>query len=425
MSRITYILFVSTLCLNVLCSHTLKAQEMHTHSIQHRSSTHSYEYSHEVIHFPSDRTIGRVFFNYDPNYDYDRHLGPRGAAQIPAVGDITLQDVDEDEDEDGFVTLWIEEPTDLAFLDGCTVRAIRGIIFSDVEITDSMIGYLRTLPNLRNIDLLYNKKVDVNAMGALFRLKHLKRLHISGNAITEEHIRKIRHLPIESLTLETPHLNANMLESILTMRPLKQLRILQSPLKDEDLNIIARIENLEDLDLDFTQITDAGLANLKSCEKLRSLNLTQENLTDNAIDSILKIPNLSELYIHHAAITDEGLKKISQLKNMQVLRVAPGFFTSEGLRQIQDMPKLRELDFSVNTMEPKSLITNKGIEYIARIRSLESLYLTGNPITDDSIHELKKMKQLKDLYLEKTKISEKGIRRIQQALPDCLVSPML
>ena len=62
--------------------------------------------------------------------------------------------------------------------------------------------------------------------------------------------------------------------------------IVSQGLSDDDLDELARFENLEELQLHYSKITDAGMPKIAGCKTLKRLILMSVHVTDNGVDEL-------------------------------------------------------------------------------------------------------------------------------------------
>ena len=62
---------------------------------------------------------------------------------------------------------------------------------------------------------------------------------------------------------------------------------------------------------------------------------------------------------------------------------------------------------------------NHTVLAISRLAKLQVLALTGDKVTDEDLQYLTSMKTLDTVWLTDTRVSVDGVRRLQQALPEC------
>ncbi|MCP4521911.1 MAG: hypothetical protein GY827_09530 [Cytophagales bacterium] len=108
-------------------------------------------------------------------------------------------------------------------------------------------------------------------------------------------------------------IKSSELEQLLHFKKLKHLNVSCSDLFDHHLAIIGKIESLELLDIDSTEITNDGLKHLIPLKKLSALRLKDNpQLTDECIVYLAAIEWLELIHIGNTSITMEGLTSLLQ-----------------------------------------------------------------------------------------------------------------
>jgi hypothetical protein len=150
----------------------------------------------------------------------------------------------------------------------------------------------------------------------------------------------------------------------------------------EDLDWIARMQNLYDLSIEYTVGKQHDLSFLSVMPDLRRLELRRIRFRD---EDILQLPaemKLEELRIPEAEITDASLDRIASFK------------------------QLRRLDLT------ETAITDAGAIKLAALDQLEWLRLTRTSIGDEAIAAIATLPQLKILYLNRTHTTVAGLREL-------------
>lgn len=113
-----------------------------------------------------------------------------------------------------------------------------------------------------------------------------------------------------------------------------------------DPNVIERLLPLKKLrDLRFSEapINDEGAAHLASLPLLERLSLYSEDITDAALDHMARLKHLKELGLNGTPITDAGVVKLAGLKNLTSLEIGRARVTAASLDVILKFKKLRKL----------------------------------------------------------------------------------
>jgi len=157
--------------------------------------------------------------------------------------------------------------------------------------------------------------------------------------------------------------NSKKLEELVAIK--KQivfLSVAKMPVKDSDLLTIAQFENLERLELNFSNVTAKGLLALKTLTHLKSISLsgTQVNYQDLQM-AMQGLKKLQAIYLWDTPLTAEDLKALStKFKSIQII----GGFKDDGKSPIKlNPPELKNTSTIFDTKAPLTLFhTIKGVE---------------------------------------------------------------
>ena len=62
-------------------------------------------------------------------------------------------------------------------------------------------------------------------------------------------------------------------------------------------------------------------------------------------------------------------------------------------------------------------VTDRGLGYLCKLKSLERLTLRGAKITDEGLQQLSQISTLEHLDLAGCKVTEQGLQRLKKKLP--------
>ncbi|QGQ23656.1 protein kinase [Gimesia benthica] len=210
---------------------------------------------------------------------------------------------------------------------------------------------------------------------------------------------KFRHLPKEkSFSLEsidvvgTDGMNLNSTE-LNQLRSLESLVLMKMKSSDDGLAKISDLSTLRYLVLSYSDVSFSGLEKIKRLKQLEGLHLKAcWNVSDNALQHLSGLTQLTSLVLGQTPLTDLGLKHVGQVLGLQELLLdSCKEISSAGIGHLVSLPRLRFLD------------------------------LNETQIDDSAISHLKKMKGLRVLKIYNTKITADGAKRLQSALPECVV----
>lgn len=91
-----------------------------------------------------------------------------------------------------------------------------------------------------------------------------------------------------------------------------QLELQRTKVTDAGLAPVADLPRLTRLDLNSTEVGDAGLKHLSGLENLQYLNLYQTKVSDAGLAEIGKIKSLKNVYLWKSEVTEAGAKKLQK-----------------------------------------------------------------------------------------------------------------
>jgi Leucine-rich repeat (LRR) protein len=247
-------------------------------------------------------------------------------------------------------------------------------------------------------------------------------------------------------------------------------------INDVEMIDLARLPDLEKLDLSHTRISDEGILNLKPAPKIRDLKLfycewiTDQGMaaikewkhlrrldmrgtriSDGTLEIVSRMPQLEALDIAHTEVTDIGLDYLITLVNLKELSLGRGRLSNSGLVMLRMLPQLTYLDLSGARPTPPdnpqgrgaaseipeetlkaiaglkelrvlhlgfSAITPEGLHTLSSLDRVEKLGLQGcSRIDDSALAELIHWKSLANLDVQETPVTEKGLEAFRKARP--------
>ncbi|MBX7209931.1 MAG: hypothetical protein K1X78_16560 [Verrucomicrobiaceae bacterium] len=104
---------------------------------------------------------------------------------------------------------------------------------------------------------------------------------------------------------------------------------------DEKLAVLLPIkENIAQLDLGRTKITDAGIKTIAQLPRLVQLDLRQTAVTDAGLEPLTKLKNLQSLNLYGTQVTDAGLKQLAAIKSLKTVYLWGSKATDAGAKQL-------------------------------------------------------------------------------------------
>jgi N-acyl-D-aspartate/D-glutamate deacylase/Leucine-rich repeat (LRR) protein len=281
---------------------------------------------------------------------------------------------------------------------------------SRTPITDTQVQFLAGLKSLEALSLETTEVGDLG-VAALKNLPSLKRLNLSHTMLSS---RGLASLPPSVTHLTVANSLVDVLEGIDRLAKLESLSLAGCGVHDDDAAKLAALPALRELDLSYTEITDAGVKRLPAVE---SLDLNATEIGDAGLEAIAAMmPNLKHLRVNYGRFTDQGVKALGSLRNLESLEVARSRMTDESMEAIAALPKLRGLNLDYTS------VSDIGLAVLAKAQpQLEWLRLDTANITDAAVDSLASLKTLKDLNLYHTLVTEKAFDALKLALPECRI----
>jgi len=155
-----------------------------------------------------------------------------------------------------------------------------------------------------------------------------------------------------------------------------------------------------------TNIKDEELWRLADVREMVHVSLDEGN-TCLAILALVKLNHLEVLGLSNNSLTDSSLKNIGRMNALRELNVAGTTISDDDIKYIKHL-KLRIL--SLRGTE----ITDKGIEQILGISSLEYLELQGTRITNLALSKLVNMPRLKSIDITGTLVTQGYVEQINK-----------
>jgi hypothetical protein len=167
---------------------------------------------------------------------------------------------------------------------------------------------------------------------------------------------------------------------------------------------------------DGTNASDADLKPLVSLSHLHRLDLEYTTITDNGLAFIdSHFPSITRLDLQDTQISGAGLKHVAALKHLEILLLGKLEASSQELRSIASLSNLQSLAIRQSKLEDGAL------KFLPTLTNLKSLDLRYTPLADSIVEPLSEMAHLDELTLIDTGLSPETIERLRALLPQCKV----
>lgn len=177
------------------------------------------------------------------------------------------------------------------------------------------------------------------------------------------------------------------------------------------------LKKLTSLVLYGRAVSDYGIKVLERCEQLRELHLVDTNVTDRGLASLANLRSLRWLSIDTADITDSGIMQFKNLNQLEGLQLVKTGASDDGLAILLNFPNLEYLEIS------GCVIAEKGVLYISQVGSLNSLRLAAPTVFDDAFLGLSYCKRLSKFSFDMPLVSSEAVQGLRLLLPNCELGP--
>jgi len=149
--------------------------------------------------------------------------------------------------------------------------------------------------------------------------------------------------------------------------------------------------------------------------KVTNLNLSFTELSDAGLKELSKAQNLTGLSVPQTRITNAGIKELAAFKHLHTLNVFDTQISDAGLKELATLKQLKRL-YLGNTK-----ITDAGLRDLAALPQLNTITLDGAEITDAGLEELANFEQLVMVGVMRTKVTKAAVEKFKKALPKCRI----
>jgi len=214
-------------------------------------------------------------------------------------------------------------------------RHLKGIAvrFDSMKppMTDSGLGHLSCLTNLICLDFIRN--YDRGSSHQPY-------------PITDTGLKSLSDFcDLEYLSLSQTKVGGVGFKHLSKLQKLRTLDLYGSEVDDGGLKFLSSLHALEELDLDDTRVMGSGFSYLSSLQNLRRIGVPKQ-LGDDGLQHFAAFQNLESVNLGYSQVTDVGMASLSGLTEMANLSLANTRITDTGLNALSNLTNLKELHLS-------------------------------------------------------------------------------
>ena len=305
----------------------------------------------------------------------------------------------------------------------CTLAGLRELHLDGGEFTNEGLAALENLRALERLSLIMSG-LNREGLDHVGRLSSLTGLRIwTDQATSVDDLAPLTQLyALEELSLGWKGLVERWVEAFAHLPQLRHLRISGGNRGPEGLESLADMHALRELEVyDFT---GEGLASLPAMPDLVSLDIqrTGERYAPEHMEGIARQAGLRSLRITAHLDSNECVARLTPLRQLRHFHhglpfsggMGPPVLSDETLSALAEMPTLE----SISLYEGR--YTTEGLAELVRLPNLSALEIPNSRGTTDAIlAPISRMKSLRSLYLRGDDLTEEGLAELKRALPEC------
>jgi hypothetical protein len=259
--------------------------------------------------------------------------------------------------------------------------------------------------SLRNADEKYEIVGDAKGLVWIPAKKWLK-LVIGGEAAKDlSPLVALQADDLQELGLDSTSVTDTQLANLRGLRELLALGMSSTGVGNLGLMKLAVLSSLQTLNLLGTKVDDQGMKLLPYFSSLKHLDLTRTSVGDASLEYLDELPNLRCLALRGTAVSDVGMPCLRSSLGIRALWLGGTRVTGSSLFNLASLKDLEILDLS-------RLSVGVGLEVLAEQAKLRWINLRRTDTSDDSLKGISGLKLLTWLDLAYTPVSGRGVLRL-------------
>jgi formylglycine-generating enzyme required for sulfatase activity len=283
------------------------------------------------------------------------------------------------------------------------------------KLTDAVLAHCANLSQLELLQL-DSAAISDEGLKLLPELTTLKTLRLAGTASRGQVLSRLRGSPLDSFACE--HVDDDGALLLAGFSTLREASLAGSSLTGRGLAKLARLPRLQSLDLaSCASLRDEDFAVLGGAYELRYLHMEQTAAGDRAAAAIVALNNLDDLVMGSSELTDAGLQKLCGIVSLRSLRLTPEAIriSDAGLVDLWRLVNLHS--FAIASPQ----VTGSGLATLHELPALEWLHVEGAKLGDVACEHIAKSRSLQQLTIGGWRgggpplLSDAGLQHLAQA----------
>jgi len=127
-------------------------------------------------------------------------------------------------------------------------------------------------------------------------------------------------------------------------------------LASEDMKYFRGMKHLRGVWLCGADVTDSSLCHLRGANELKAINLDSTQITDAGLKELAQaVPNVARLSLVRTDVTDRGLAYLTKLPHISHLNLRDTKVTDEGIKHLIGLPRLERLSLNFCNVTDRAL----------------------------------------------------------------------
>lgn len=258
-----------------------------------------------------------------------------------------------------------------------------------------------------------------NAVAPLSQLTELKHVGLAGPGVTDLSMTMLSKIQaLESISLVNTSVTVSGLRELHNCPNVETLTLSGAGITDDVILGIEGWPSLKSIQIIRASISSDGLVPLTKCETLVAIDLWEAGQIDDSAMTILEsLPGLESIHLVNAPISDKGMQSSSAWKSLRSLRINSQKITDVGLENIRHHPQLQTVGFQEASIENPAVL--------ATLPQLREVDLSGTKLVDDSLQFIAQSNSIVSLSLHRTSLTDAGLLQLSSlgTLRDLTVGP--
>ena len=199
----------------------------------------------------------------------------------------------------------------------------------------------------------WDKRVPITKLEELSAHKEMKKLQLSYLPITDSGLQMLSRLEgLEELKLVQTEVQGNGLRHLADLPKLRQLLIMTDTRRVKpDLSGLSHLSRLEQLQVFGYGFASEDFLPIADCTSLRNVYLSEGEINDALVARLATLPNLARIALSETSMTDEGARALARNQNLESVAI-DGAISRAVVAEFAKLPKLSSISIRSSELDP-------------------------------------------------------------------------